>query len=149
MSRGWLESSKICTWASSALPGFWGLWLYTTMLHQTVKLGWNSCHPQRVVAKTEKAKAACSVKSSGSSHYTVEGSQIWRWPPTQSHLAASKQDVHSCLHLDNVAMWSSATWEPGRAAVSCRQWPQVFVCPELKSEYGRVKMIARGQVGFS
>lgn len=120
-------------------PGF----LRVVTIYQTVKVGWSPCHPQTVMAKAKKAQAACSVKRSGSSHHTSEGGQIWWCPTMQSQLAASKQGVCSCLHLDNSVVCSTVIREPGGAAVSCQTVGTGLCLPRAQvSIWGSVRMNA-------
>lgn len=117
--------------------------LRAVTIYQTVKLGWSPCHPQTVMAKAKKAKAACSVKCSESSHYTSEGGHIWWCPTMQSQLAASKQGVCSCLHLDNSVVCSTVIGEPGGAAVSCQTVGTGLCLPRAQvSIWGSVRMNA-------
>lgn len=125
----WLETLKICTWAC-----FWGRWLCTTVTHKTVKLGWCSCLRRRFAAKTEKAKAACSVKSSESSHHSLQGDPL-------SKVTLERANTGSpCLHLDH-----SAGSAPGETVTAGEPWQTVAidVCPELKSVCESAKMTAR------
>lgn len=92
-ARGLARDFKSLLKSATGSPWF----LRAGTIYQTVKQGWSPCHPQTVVAKGEKAKAACSVKHSGSSHHTPEGGQIWQCPTIQSQLAASKQGVYVSL----------------------------------------------------
>lgn len=138
-ARGLARDFKSLLTSATGSPWF----LRAVTIYQTVKEGWSPCHPQTVVAKGEKAKAACSVKHSGSSHHTPEGGQIWQCPTIQSQLAASKQGVCPCLHVDNSAVCSIATGEPDRVAVSC-QAVGTGLCPPRAqvSIWGSVRMNA-------
>lgn len=103
---------------------------------QNCKVRMDVCLRQRFMAKTEKAKAACSVKSSESSHHRLQGDPLCKVTLERANMGSP------CLHLDHSAVCGSAPGETVTAGEPC-QTVAIDVRPELKSICESAKMTAR------